>query len=310
MHIVNVIGEYIENSDTSSFLSFISEYISSNKVKRDFVDALIYIFAQHYVDNNLWVVEKLHGIFVNIENCTVKQMGEINSHLLTCFNILCTMKKRHYQFDLNPTAPEDHKSLLYAFDKEYENLAFAKDILNDTPYSLLNIFQSKLIDGNFRDIAFICRVFIGMKKRELLKKGANENIDAVDLIILCIKSMSNYMKNEILLFMDMCKDIMYYNASKKKKIDRINILLICLYVICKGSVKYQQLMDVSKRECLQPTKYDALFIVFNYDYGLMAEVESMKNQRRPFSEKKVINIMNCNLINDGVPKNDVNIIKT
>lgn len=311
MEAVEVIETYIESNDKESFLSFIYEYVSSNKNKKELVDLLIYIFSKNYIDNNLWVIHKLHESFINIENATIKNMEDIASNFMTIFSILSVMKRRNYQFEsVTDINNGTEKSLLYSFDKEYDNLLFTKDILNETPYSLLNIFQSKIIDANFRDALFIVKVLMNMKRKELLK-GNDENLDVVDIIILCIKSMSIYLKKDIISFIDLCKDIHYYNANKKKKIDRINILYICIYIICKGSVKHQELADVSKRERI-PSKYDALFIIFNYDHNLIAEVESIKSQKKYLIEKKVINIDNCNsnLINDGVPKNNINIIKT
>jgi hypothetical protein len=200
------------------------------------------------------------------------------------------------------------------FDIEYRNLSELKDILKPIPYGLLNIMQTNIINGEFDTVRRLVTHILSLKPKDLID-SCSDKYDAIDIIVLFMESLQTsqtpLMKDEIYQFWECCKDILFYNASKKKKVTRSNIIYIFLYTLCKNSLKYKRLLE-DKEERTTSSHCDPLFIIFNYDYQTMAEVQSLKNRRNVnIEENKVIKVQDCSLINDGIPRKDtVEVVKT
>lgn len=302
-----VIEKCLTNSDTQLFLKFVSSYVDSIKTRRIVVDSLVQHYCKHYIDNNIWPASKIRDLLEKLENTKPKDTDTNRELLSTIFVILCNMKRRNYTFDEFTLQEAERNELLYLFDTEYPNLYEFKETLTPMIYGLLNILQRYIISGDFDTVRLIVTHLVSMKPK-------TTDLDVIDIISLFIESLdaAHLVQGDMYKFWEACKDILYYQSSKKKKLERINLIYIFMYTITKNSLKNKRLIDDSEVKSQKPlSKHDALFIIFDYDYQAAAEVQSLKNRRQGIEEPKVIKVHNCNLINDGISKRDsVEVLKT
>lgn len=302
-----VIDSCLTNNDTQLFLKFISAYVESIKTRRNVVDCLIEYYCKHYIDNNMWPTVKIRDLLEKLENTKPKDTEGNQEILGNIFSILTHMKRRNYTFDQFSLQEAERNELLYLFDTEYPNLYEFKETLTPTTYGLLNIMQRYIISGDFDTVRLIVTHLVSLKPK-------SAELDVIDIISLFVESLdaARLLQGDMYKFWQACKDILYYQSSKKKKLERINLIYIFMYTITKNSLKNKRLLDDSEVKSQKPlSKHDALFIIFEYDYQAAAEVQNLKNRRQPIEEPKVIRVQNCNLINDGIPKRDsVEVLKT
>lgn len=302
-----VIENCLINNDPQLFFKFVSAYVESIKTRRVVVDCLIEHYCRHYIDNNMWPTAKIRDLLEKLENTKPKDT-EANQELLnSIFAILCHMKRRNYTFDQFTLQEVERNELLYLFDTEYPNLYEFKETLTPTTYGLLNIMQRYIISGDFDTVRLIVTHLVSLKPKA-------SDLDVVDIISLFVESLevAHLVQGDMYKFWQACKDILYYQSSKKKKLERINLIYIFMYTLTKNSLKHKRLLEEAEVKSQKPlSKHDALFIIFEYDYQAAAEVQNLKNRRQQIEEPKVIRVQNCNLINDGIPKRDsVEVLKT
>lgn len=302
-----VIEKCLVNNDTHLFLKFISAYVESIKTRRNVVDCLIHHYSQHYIDNNMWPTLKIRDLLEKLENTKPKDTEANQEILCNIFSILCSMKRRNYSFDQFSLKEVEKNELLYLFDIEYPNLYEFKETLNATAYGLMNIMQKYIISRDFETVRLILTHLISLKPK-------SNDFDVIDIICLFVESLdgAHLLEADMYKFWQACKDILYYQASKKKKFERVYLIYIFMYTITKNSLKNKKLLEESEVKSQKPmAKHDALFIIFEYDYKAAAEAQNLKNRRQPIEEPKIIRVENCNLINDGISKRDsVEVLKT
>lgn len=308
----DIIDSALSNEDSHTFLKLISSCIESIKTRRLIIESLIDVYCQYYIDNNMWPTQKIRDKLAILENTKVKD-PESTKVLMSIFTIITKLKRRNYNFSHYSLEECEKNDLLYLFDIEYKNLAELKEILKPTPYGLLNIMQTHIINGDFDTIRRLLTHILSLKPKDLTL----DNYDSIDIISLFIESIYTshppLLKDDMYHFWLCCKDILYYQPSKKKKLNRVNTLYMMLYTVCKNNLKNKRLLEDKEEKLINssPSQCDPLFIIFNYDYQAMAEVQNIKARRHQIEDPKIIKLQDCPLLNDGIPRKDsVEIIKS
>ena len=297
------------NKNSRILNKLVNSYVISIKYQNELIDALLNIYNDKFVSNNIWVVKELYNKLEAIKSN--KNYKESKNIILNIMCLLMSMQNDidntigHIDTDLNDSTKDRITKISYTFNKEYQVLSKYKDYILGNVYALLNVIYSSLYhQKNFNDLVLIIKYILKLKKTQIFfTRESQQNLNIIDILfdILLDIPVSDTIKQ----FIEINRILYSYN----KKANRYNLIYISIYS-CINRILQDQIIDYKSLD--REVKMDNttfLFTLYNYDYETLLKLEREKTilqNARPI--RKTINIEYCNLIEEN--KKMIEIIKT
>ena len=149
MDLENFIWVHIEEHSTNILRKLVSQFIKSDKFKKQFIDVILEIYCKHFINNNIWVLQRISRL------CDKKlKVVKSKEYCMEILNIFIEIHKenggRSSSFDIPPLSTDIRKyitDLSYGYEEQYEKecLKLYKTILNGNVFNLLNIIVNNII---------------------------------------------------------------------------------------------------------------------------------------------------------------------
>ena len=300
------------NKNSRVLNKLVNSYVISSKYQNELIDALLNIYNDKFISNNVWVIKELYNKLEIIKSN--KNYKESKNTIMNIMSLLMSLPDDidntigQINDDLNDQIKEKVTKISYTFNKEYQVLSEYKEYILGNVYALLNVIYSSLYhQKKFDDLVLIIKYILKLKKPQIFfTRESQQNLNIIDIlfdILLDIPGSSG--SSEIKQFIELNRLVYSFN----KKMNRYNLLYISIYACINRNIK-DQIIDyksIDREVKMDTTTF--LFTLYNYDYETLLKLEREKallQNVRPI--RKIINIENCNLIEEN--KKMIEIIKT
>ena len=297
------------NKNSRVLNKLVNSYVISIKYQNELVDALLNIYNDKLISNNIWVVKEIYNKLKVIKsNKNYKESKNNIINIMSLFMLLPDDLDNtigRINEDLNDSTKDKITKISYTFNKEYQVLSKYKEYILGNVYSLLNVIYSSLYyQKSFEDLVLIIKYILKLKKPQIFFTcESQQNFNIIDILFDILLDIP--VSNEIKQFIELNRLVYSFN----KKINRYNLIYISIYS-CINRILQDQIIDYKSLD--REFKMDNatfLFTLYNYDYETLLKLEKEKaivQNVRPI--RKIINIENCNLIEEN--KKMIEIIKT
>lgn len=297
------------NKNSRVLNKLVNSYVISIKYQNELVDALLNIYNDKLISNNVWVIKELYNKLEIIKSN--KNYKESKSIILNIMSLFMSLPNDidntigQINDDLNDSTKDKITKLSYTFNKEYQVLSEYKEYILGNVYALLNVIYSSLYhQKSFEDLVLIIKYILKLKKPQIFfTRESQQNLNIIDILFDILLDIPG--SNDIKQFIELNRLVYSFN----KKLNRYNLLYISIYACINRNIK-DQIIDYKSLD--REVKMDTttfLFTLYNYDYEILLKLEREKallQNVRPI--RKIINIENCNLIEEN--KKMIEIIKT
>ena len=133
------------------------------------------------------------------------------------------------------------------------------------------------------------------KKILLISDRFTDMIDLLSIIIMKYLE-NNRIAEDVKEYISICKDLFYYRAKSKNKLERINLLFYSIYVLVKRQTRFQQIEykvkeSNFKKSAHKPTDY--LYVLIPVDTNIMSLIKNERDLSKVFKRpEKLINLKN------------------
>ena len=297
------------NKNSRVLNKLVNSYVISIKYQNDLVDALLNIYNDKLISNNIWVIKELYNKLEVIKSN--KNYKESKSTIMNIMSLLMLLPDDidntigRINEDLNDSTKDKITKISYTFNKEYQVLSKYKEYILGNVYALLNVIYSSLYyQKSFDDLVLIIKYILKLKKPQIFfTRESQQNFNIIDILFDILLDIPG--SSEIKQFIELNRLVYSFN----KKVNRNNLIYISIYS-CINRIVQDQIIDYKSLD--REVKMDNttfLFTLYNYDYETLLKLEREKallQNVRPI--RKIINIENCNLIEEN--KKMIEIIKT
>lgn len=315
MDLEEFLCSHILNKNSRVLNKLVNSYVISIKYQNELIDALINIYNNQLISNNILVIKFIcNNLQIIKSNKNYKESKSIILNIMVLFMSLPHIIDKTIGIidnNLNDNIKDKITKISYTFNKEYSILSKYKEYILGNIYALLNVIYSSLYhQKNFDNIVLIIKYILKLKKTQIFfTRESQNNLNIIDIlfdILLDIQVIQvSQVSDEIKQFIELNRMLYSFN----KKTNKYNLLYISIYVCINKKID-NQIIDYKPLD--QKIKLDNttfLFTLYNYDYENLLQLEKEKallQNARPI--RKIINIENCNLIEEN--KKTIEIIKT
>jgi hypothetical protein len=281
---ISIVNQDIENIQTE-----INNLLNLGH-RKDITSFLIHLYCDKYINKNIWVLKELHkNINLTEYKLSITELQTILTNIATLIS-LNSIKSLHLYKQKEINIQEILYTSTYTLFHEIEEF---KNILKEEIFELINILSGNIIlRTNIQQTFTIINFILNSKKNKVF--NSKSSLDVVDLLFLIIIKLLNSINEEdISEYVILCKDLFYYRVKKVDKLNRINLMFYCVFVMVHRHLSNQEILYQKQKE----NKYDYLYIKFNVDKNAIKSLNADKAPRIP--EYKSVTVNNSNVHQDN-----------
>lgn len=179
-------------------------------------------------------------------------------------------------------------NIVYSFEKSNSLFDCLKDKVNQRSIALLNYVYDCLSYGrNIDSIYNIVKYLLHMKPKDL-SNDKKSPINIIDILFNILVYIASTINKEIHKYSLICRELMYFKSTKNLLLSRLNILYICIYVVCTRNIDKHKI--VLRKEKDPHVEY--LFVICEKDYNTRNQIEQ-----------------ECNLLHDRIQNSIIKDVK-
>lgn len=268
---------------------------------------LVHVFACHYCDTNVWVVNKFHTTLKQFETSKPKEKQELLKILLEIFTFL---NFRSYTSITSGTINIDTiQQWVYGntYDARITDRYFAS-MLNEEITGCLRLLEMLIMVRDIQRTMYVLKHITNIAIHTK-QKSITSNKDT-DLLWLIFELLFIISPEKCKDFIGMARDIFFYKLQKSQKdvkISRLPLLFNATHVCLKGKYTCKSFELSQDVEC---DRMDYLYIIPDIDIDLCEEVQEEKFHRHAQqTSRKTVRVSCKELERINHLKKNVNIVR-
>lgn len=282
---INTFSRLIKNQDIEDITKTVQATLGTpHKTCR----YLVHIYACHYCDTNVWVINKFHATLKQFETSKPGEKQELLKILLEIFTFL---QFRSYTSITSGSINIDTiNQWVYGntYDARITDRYFAS-MLNEEITGCFRLLEMLIMVRDIQRTMYVLKhitnIAIHTKQKQMATNGHT------DLIWLIFELLFILSSDSCKDFIGMARDIYFYKLQKSQKdvkITRLPLLFNAAYVCLKGKYMckpFQLSQDV------QYDRMDYLYIIPDIDIGLREEVQEERfNRHTQKTSRKMVSV--------------------
>lgn len=284
----------LSECDVQEIYEALKDNFRSDKSKMNYV---INIYCGHYVDSNLWTLQKMHEYMKNPKNI-VQVLHLLKKLTRKSFDVSSIPSRT----DVNAVL-ERHNNI----DICDETVSVCKKMQSGAATALTVLIDLLKTNSDVKAAVLLTKYIVSLKPKELFIDASGGK----DIVWILFGEIYDIVKDTPLVgdYVGYAKDIYFFNA-KKDRMKRFPLLLNAVYVASKNRVRHRQVeMPMS---CLSiEDRMSYLYTLFDQDEEVCEGVETDKRRKsRGKPVMKALSIDSKDYERLERLRNDISIIKS
>lgn len=194
-------------------------------------------------------------------------------------------------------------SIVFSFEKSNSIFDSLNEKLTQRTIALLNYIYDCLSYGKSIESIFnVVKYLMQMKSKDLsLDKKTSINI--IDILFNILVYIASTINKDIHKYSLICRELMYFKSTKNILLSRMNILYICIYVVCTRKIDKHKITIGKKKD----PKIEYLFVICDNDFNTRSQIQHECNLlhdkiRNTVTKDVVVEKYNSNTLNMDIIK--------